>query len=142
MVGLVNKPMINGVVYAWSSIKINVMGETLTGVDAINYEEDQAIEGVYGAGNRKIGVSYGDVETPGSITLQRHEIDRLEDLSSTGRLQDLPPFEIIVSYTAGGRVKVHTLEFVIIKKNIGGGSKGENELSKELDLFIGNIKWK
>ena len=137
-----DSPMINGIGYSWSSISVTIGGRKLVGIRAIEYAEEQDIEGTKGAGNKDIEVGYGDVKLTGSITLLAYEVDALEELSPTGRLQDLEPFPIIVGFNAGGKIKVHRLTFCILKKNGRTGKSGDKFLEVQIPLFIGDIKYK
>ncbi len=43
-------PLINGILCSWADIKVAIAGVLLTGITAIDYEDKQVVENVYGAG--------------------------------------------------------------------------------------------
>ncbi len=89
MNGLRYPVMINGVVHSWSNLVVNVAGMVVTGITVLNYNDEQQIDDIYGAGQKPIGRGYGRITSSGSITLLREEIESLRAASSTGRLQDI-----------------------------------------------------
>lgn len=135
-------PLINGIAHSWSSITLTIMGVPIAGITKIDYSDDQEIEGNMGAGAKNVSVGYGSIKTEGSITLYAEEVEALTAASTTGRLQDIPPFDIVVSYTSGGKVHTHRLISVIFKKNSRSSSAGDKKIEVEIPLFIGDIKWK
>jgi hypothetical protein len=136
-----NYPLINGVGYSWASIKVTVLGRMVIGIRAIDYKDSQAIEGTYGAGNQAIEVGFGNITNEGNITLLGYELDALELLAPNGRIQEIPPFDIIVSWNAGTSVKVHRLENCIFKDNGRSNSQGDTMSEFQVPLFIGQIKF-
>jgi hypothetical protein len=77
--GLRTPPMINGVTPSWANIVVNISGVPVLGITAINYEDKQNTENVYGAGQRPVARGYGRIECSGNITLLRDEIEALRD---------------------------------------------------------------
>lgn len=134
---------INGHVYEWASITFNVAGVLVSGITAINYKEEQKMEPVFGAGNRQIGYSTGEITNPGNVTLLMEEVEALQSASPTGRLQDLPLFPIIVQFmTDDGKFANHTLKFCKFKNNGRDTKQGDLSIAVPLDLLIGEIAWK
>lgn len=139
-----NNPVnINGNVYTWGDVTCLIAGVPVVGVSAVEYNEDQAMEPVYGAGNRQIGYTKGKITNTGSITLAKEEIESLQKASLTGRLQDLPEFVIVVAYlTEEGKMANHTLKYCKMKNNGRSLSEGNGGISHKIDLLIGEIVWK
>ncbi len=52
----------------------------------------------YGAGRYPVGRAKGRITPSGKLILYQEEVQALSAQSPTGRLQDLPPFDIIVQY--------------------------------------------
>ncbi|WP_338813653.1 hypothetical protein V9L05_19975 [Bernardetia sp. Wsw4-3y2] len=135
-------PLINGNLYGWANIEFNVAGLDVYGVTSIEYTEEEETEMIYGAGNRPVGRAKGNITSEGSVTLQMEEIQRLQDISSTGRLQDVEPFSVIVSYLKkNGDTVTDTLRECVFTNN--GRSAGQNDKSIEQDLTlsVGFIEW-
>lgn len=135
--------LINGVAYEWSSIKFNVLGVPVVGIDAIEYKDSQDMENNYGAGVQPVSRSYGQVSYEGSITLHMAEVEAIQDAISSGRLQDAAEFDIVVSFQpTGGSIRTHTLQFCRFMENSRSLTKGDKVVAVEIPLLIGGIKWK
>lgn len=95
-------PLINGVLYGWSSISLNIAGTPTVGVTAINYKTTQTKENKYGASQYPIGRGYGRIEVEASVTLMMDVVESIRQASPTGTLTDILPFDIIVTYKRPG----------------------------------------
>jgi hypothetical protein len=135
--------LINGRAYSWADVHINILNTRVIGVKSISYDENEEMQDNFGAGNRPVNRSFGKIETEGSITLMMSEIEALQDASPTGRLQDIPEFDIIVSYLPNnGVIRNHTLKncrFMANGRELGTDSL---EITKEIPLKIAEIVWK
>jgi hypothetical protein len=134
--------LINGVSYAWRSIKMVIMGRLITSMTAIDYKESQDIEPNYGAGEKPIGIGFGQVKFTGSITLYKEVIEDLKAIAPNGRLQELPPFTITVSFTSNGRTTTEKLLSCVMMDNGVDTKAGDKSIPVKIPLFIGDIKWK
>lgn len=138
-----SQPLINGQAYAWSQIKCNILGLQIQGISSINYNENQEMQDNYGAGNRPVSRGYGKIETTASVTLHMEEIEALQGASTTGRLQDIPEFDIVISYLPeNGNIVNHTLKNVRFKSNGREISEGDMMIESELELQVSHIKWR
>lgn len=134
---------INGQVYSWSDITATIAGVPVAGITGISYKEEQAIDAVYGAGNRQVGYSSGKITNTGSVTLLKEEVEALQAAAPNGRLQEIPEFPIVVSYLTGdGKVAIHTLKFCKFKNNGREPKEGDMSIAITIDLLIGEIAWK
>ena len=106
--GLRTPPLINGVEPAWANLTVNIAGVPSVGITAIDYDDKQTIENIYGMGQTPIGRGYGNIEPTASITLLMSEVEAIRAASPTGRLQDIAPFDIVVSYTPVNATKITT----------------------------------
>lgn len=140
---MANTPLINGTAYAWSQIVFNVLGVQVSGVDSISYSEEQEMTDNYGSGTRPVSRSYGQITTEGSITLHMEEVEALQQAVESGRLQDIPEFDLPVSYLPeGGVITTHILKNVRFKSNSRSVTKGDAAIAVEIPLQISHIKWK
>ena len=141
--GLRTPPLINGVTPSWANIIVNIAGVPVIGITAINYEDKQEIENVYGAGQRAVARGYGRIDCTGSITLLRDEVEALRKASPTGRLQDLAPFNIMVSFVpyGGSVVANHNIKSCQFLNDGVDAKEGDTKLEKQLDLVVGSIDW-
>lgn len=137
-------PMINGVVHSWANLDVRIGGVPVTGITKISYNEEQAIENIYGVGQYPVGRGYGRITPSASITLLREEIEAIRSASPTGRLQDIDPFFIVVSFipSGGQRIKVDVLHDVQFTDDGLEASEGDTSNSKELTLVLSHIEHK
>lgn len=134
--------LINGVMYSWSQLVLTINGMPITGVTKIDYDDKQTIEPIYGIGQSPVGVGYGNIETSASITLFRGEVEAMREAVVTGRLQDIAPFDIVVSYIplTGGKVVNHKLRNCIIKNDPFSMGQGNTKDEVSLELFCAKIE--
>ncbi len=136
-------PMINGRVYSWADLVINILGVVVTGVTAISYKSKRDKENVYGAGAEPVGRGYGNKTYEGSITLHVDEIAAIEAASPSGSLDDIPPFTIVVSYQPEtGPIKTEKLKFCEFMENSRAWKQNDTKGEVEIPLVIGSIQWK
>lgn len=135
-------PNINGIMYDWSCVKASIAGVALVGVTAIEYDDKQDIQKAYGAGRVPFGYGKGRIDCTGKVTLYKEEVEALQVASPTGRLQDLPLFDINVSYLPeNGKIVNHVLKNVKFPNNSRKLKEGDTKNEVELDLMIMSIKW-
>lgn len=143
MNGIRHTPLINGVEPSWSNLTVNIAGLPETAIKKIDYSDDQTIDNIYGAGQRPVARGYGKIEATASVTLLRSAIENIREASDTGRLQDIAPFDIIVSFVPpqGGKVITHRIRNCQFKTD--GLSVGEDDTSIETDmeLVVSHIEW-
>lgn len=139
---MASTPLINGINYSWASITVNLLGSPIIGITAIEYADKQKIENTYGAGNFPVGRGFGPIAFSGAITLYKEELEALQNNAPNGRIQDLPPFDIIVAYQAGDKVTVHRLEAVSFAENNRSVNNENLSITAKIPLVIGNIRWK
>lgn len=135
-------PLVNGKLYDWADIVLTIAGVPVTGVTGIEYKDEQEVEMKYGAGRYPVGFGKGRISCDGKITLYQEEVEAIQRQSPTGRLQDIAPFNIIVSYLPDtGIVSTDKLRNVVFKNN--GRSWGEGDTGKtvEIDLAMSHIEW-
>lgn len=135
-------PNINGIMYDWSCVKVAIAGVTLIGITAVDYGDKQDIQKAYGAGRLPIGYGKGRIDCSGKITLYQEEVEALQAASPTARLQDLPMFDVNVSYLPeNGKVVHHILKGVKFPNNERKNKEGSTKNEVELDLMIMSIDW-
>jgi hypothetical protein len=136
-------PLINGIAHSWADISINIMNTPVYGVSALKYEDNQEIVDNYGAGNRPVSRGYGKIECSGSITLHSEELLALQKAAPNGRIQEIPPFDIVVCFTPADSVNMTTdiLKNCQFKKNARDIKEGDTKLETETELIISHIIW-
>ena len=135
--------MINGHEYSWADIVVNIAGAPLTGITGIDYDDDQEVVNVYGAGRFPVSRSKGRITCSSKISLLTSEVIALQKKAPNGRLQDIAPFPIIVSYIPddGGEVVTDKLRNCQFKTNRRNWSEGDTSKSVDIDLVISHIEW-
>lgn len=138
------QPLINGEAYSWSQITVNILNTPIAGISAISYSDNQEMQNNYGAGNYPVTQGVGKIEFEGSMTLHKEELEALQSAVSTGRLQDIPAFDVVISFIpiGGQNIKTHTLKFCKFKNNGRELSQGDMMFEQQIDLLIGNILWR
>lgn len=136
-------PLINGKSYEWADIIVNILGVPLVGVTAIEYSDKQNMENVYGAGSNPVSRGYGKNEPTAKITLLMEEVQALVKVSPTGRLQDIPEFDISVLYVDTALVTVkNKLRNVRFMNNEIKSKTGDTSTPVEIELILSHIEWK
>ncbi len=137
-------PEINGVVHSWANLVVNIAGVPVTGITKISYKDSQTIESIYGAGQRPVGRGYGRIECSASITLLRDELEAIRAASDTGRLQDIAPFDIIVSFLpiGGQLLTTHKIRNAQFKDDGVDANEGDTSNTSDCELIISHIEWR
>lgn len=135
-------PFINGKLYDWADIVTTIAGVPVTGIVAIEYSDDQEVEVKYGAGRYPVGYGKGRIKPTAKITLYQEEVEAIQAQSVNGRLQDIAPFNINVTYMPdSGIVKTDKLRNCMFKNNKRNWKEGDTGKTVELDLLLSNINW-
>lgn len=135
-------PLVNGKLYDWADIVLTIAGVPVTGVTGIEYKDEQEVEMKYGAGRYPVGFGKGRISCDGKITLYQEEVEAIQRQSPTGRLQDIAPFNIIVSYLPDtGIVSTDKLRNVVFKNNGRTWGEGDTGKTVEIDLAMSHIEW-
>lgn len=136
-------PLINGRTYDWGMVRASIGGVSTDNCAAINYDDSQEVEPVYAGGRYPVGYGKGRIEPTGSITLLMEDVVALQGAAPGGRLQDIAPFDIVVSYLhpEPGKVVTDVLQGCVFKTNKRNWNEGDTSQSVELPLMIGKIQW-
>ena len=136
-------PLINGREYSWGDIVALINGTNMTGITGIEYSDDQEVTENYGAGRYPVSRSKGRITSAGKITLYVSEVMALQKQAPNGRLQDIAPFDITVSYVPddGGVVVTDRVRNCQFKKNERSWSEGDTSKTVDLDLAVSHIEW-
>ena len=135
-------PMVNGMLVGWADMVVLVGGVPVTGIVGVEYGEDQEIVNKYGAGRYPVGRSKGRITPNGKLILYQEEVVALQAQSVNGRLQDLPPIEIQVSYLPeSGIVVTDKIRNCHISGNARKWKEGDTGQEVELTLVTSHIEW-
>lgn len=143
MNGLRQIPLINGVEPSWANLTVNIAGFPEIGITAINYDDEQAIENIYGAGQQPIARGYGNITPKASVTLLRSAVEAIRSASPTGRLQDIAPFDIIVCFVPinGTLLVTHRIRNCQFMKDGLDIKQGDTKNETQFDLIPSHIEF-
>lgn len=135
-------PMVNGMLCSWADIVVLIGGVPVTGVTGVEYDDQQEVVNKYGAGRYPVGRSKGRITCTGKLILYQEEVQALSAQSVTGRLQDLPPFDVIVQYMPdSGLIVTDKIRNCHVSDNARKWKEGDTGQEVELSLVPSHIEW-
>lgn len=91
--------MFNSKDYGWVDIDIVIAGVVVTHATGISYKTAQEKEAVYARGNKPLHIARGNVSYSGELKMLQGGVEKMQESIAAGNdLNDLPPFDIIVTY--------------------------------------------
>lgn len=138
------KVLVNGKAYDWATIEISMLGvSVVVGATAITYNDEEEMEDLYGQGKYPVSRSTGNYVATGSITLYMKELERLQAIAPNARIQEIPEFDIVVSYIMpnASEITSHRLQSCRFKMNGREVAQNDKGISKEIELQIAAINW-
>jgi len=135
---------INGQLYSWADIRLNLLGRDVVGILAIDYGDGVTVKKVMGRGKKRIGRVIGDYDATATITLEMSEAEALNQSLKPGEtIYDIPPFDVPVSYVNDDLMLVnHVLKGCTFMKQSRGSKAGEvKEIDAPLPLDVTEIDW-
>lgn len=138
-----SRVLINGQAYVWAQLRVNILGRQVIGISKISYKEAEAMQDNFGAGNRPVSRSYGQITAEGSMTLHMEELEALQAATPDGRIQSIPEFDVVVSYQPTlGRIVNHTLHNCRFMENSREPGKEDMLIEAEVPMIVSHISWK
>ena len=135
-------PLINGQEYAWGDIVCAINGVPVTGITAVSYSDKQEMQNNYGAGRHPISRSKGRITPSAKITLYQSEVVALVKQTLNGRLQDIAPFDITVSYLPeNGMIVTDKIRNCQFTENKRDWKEGDMKQEVELELLPSHIEF-
>lgn len=135
-------PLINGVEYGWADITLIIAGVPISGFSAIEYDDDQDIKNIYRGGRYPSSRGKGRISLGAKITISMAELLAIQAKSVNGRIQDIAPFTIQVSYIPdGGKIVHDIIHDCQFKRNQRKWKEGDVSQDVELELVISKITW-
>lgn len=134
---------INGNLYDWESVEIQLPNGTAIGVADISYNDERPVEARYGKGSVPRGFGRKNYKAAGSMELDLDEAERLREALG-GSVYGGAPFSIVVSYANDDMPRVtDTLPDVKIVKADSGAKQGDENVGvRKLDFeILSPIKW-
>ncbi len=135
-------PLVNGMLCTWADIVVLIGGVPVTGITGAEYDDQQEVVNKYGAGRYPVGRAKGRISCTGKLILYQEEVQALSAQSSTGRLQDLPPFDVIVQYIPDSGILVtDKIRNCHISGNARKWKEGDTGQEVEVTLVPSHIEW-
>lgn len=135
-------PLINGKAYEFADITCIILGTPIIGVTAIEYGETDNIENVYATGRYPVARGFGQIEPSANITILMNEVMNIVSFAPNGRLQDIPEFDIIVTFTDVNLIPVvHKIRNCRFKTNMITSATGDTSIPMDLELIVSHIEF-
>lgn len=136
-------PLINGEAYSWGQVVCNILGVPVAGITSIEYGDNQEMTDNYGAGNFPVSRGFGKYAAEAKVTLHMEEVEAIMNANAIGRLQEIPEFDIIVSFIPeNGIERTHKIKNCRFKNNKRPMKTGDTSVEVELDLITSHIQWR
>jgi hypothetical protein len=134
-------PLINGINYSWSNVKLNLFGVPVVGITEIHYSRKQKKENNYGVGVDAVSRGYGNVENEASITIYRDEWNKIIQAATNKDPLQIKPFDIQVIF-GGSSVNFQqdTLRACEFANDPFEAKQGDTKMLVKLDLVVGLIE--
>ena len=136
------KTVINslGKLVGWNSVTFRLLGRDVIGIAKIQYNDEQVSANAHGAGKYPVGIEDGNYTAAASVDLFNEEFRALQDaLPSGGRIQDIEPFDITVSYLNGSNRVNDVLHNVRFLNNGVDVKQGDGKIVRSFNLAITHI---
>ena len=135
--------MINGNLYDWESVEIQLPNGIAIGVTNIDYDDERPVEERYGKGSVPRGYGRKNYKASAKMELDLDEAARLQ-AALGGSVYDSAPFPIIVSYaTEGQPIIIDILPACKITKTSTSAKQGDDNVGqRKYDLkVLDPIEW-
>lgn len=133
-------PLINGVAYNWSNVKLNLFGVPVIGITDIEYARKQKKENLYGYGQEAIARGYGNIENEGSISLYLDEWNKIINAAPNKDPLKIGIFDIQVIFGSSSvNFKQDTLRSCEFVDDPFTGKQGDTKFIIKIPLIIGAI---
>lgn len=131
-----------GTLIGWNDITVNLFGRDLEGITGVTYTDDQEMENAYGRGAYPQGQEIRNYTAEATLTLRLEEVLALQQSLPRGsRLQEIPGFDMVVSYEYQGSVYSDVVKNCRFKNNGREAAQGDGSMVVEFDLLCSHIEW-
>ncbi len=131
-----------GTLTGWNNTAVNLFGRELEGIEAFKYNDDEDVQVAYGAGKYPIGKARSNYKADASITLYFEEVVAIQKQLPKGlRLQDIPDFDIPVSYEHDGSIYTDIIRNCSFKNSGHEGKSGDGKMTMEYNLVPTHIDY-
>ena len=135
--------MVNGLLYDWESVEIQLPNGIAIGITNIDYDDERPIEERYGKGSVPTGYGRKNYKASAKMELDLDEAERLATALGV-EIYKAAPFPIVVSYGGDGMPTVtDVLPSCKITKISSGAKQGDDNVGqRKYDLkVLAPIEW-
>jgi len=126
----------------WNNTAVNLFGRTLEGIDMFKYTDNVNINVEYGAGGMPVGKSRGNYKAEATISMYFEESVALQKSLPQGmRLQDIPDFDIPVTYEHEGSIYTDVIRNCSFSTNGREGRNDQGKMVMEYPLVPSHIDY-
>lgn len=131
-----------GTLTGWNNMTLNLFGRDVEGIDSIKYTDEEDIAVAFGAGKMPVGKTRGNYTCQASISLYFEEVAAIQKSLPAGmRLQDIPDFDIPVSYEYQGSIYRDLIRNCSFKNTGREVKNGEGKIVTEHTLIPSHIDY-
>lgn len=127
--------MANTKQFAWSDVKINLLGRTLIGVQGVSYKASVEVEPVFGRGNKPLSMQSGNYTFEGEIMLLQSELEALraavKAINPLYKITDIS-FDLVVAYGDG----LNAVTDIVLGCQITEYEKGMEQNDKFMEITL------
>lgn len=122
--------MINGNVYDFEAIKVELPSGAVVMLESISYKDKKDDEVITGVHNLPVGIGRGEYSGECDMEISRYEYDKLEaHMAEAGGFYNFGPVDIVVSYgNADQEVLIDELSVHFTERDFSA-SKGDKSLN-------------
>ncbi|SHJ76007.1 hypothetical protein SAMN02745146_0095 [Hymenobacter daecheongensis DSM 21074] len=131
-----------GTLTGWNNTNVNLFGRDLEGIEAFKYSDSTEIDVAYGAGGMPIGKTRGNYKAEASISLYVEEVIAIQKQLPKGmRFQDIPDFDVPVTFEHQGSLYTDVVRNCSFKDNGKESKNGEGKMVREYTLVPSHIDY-
>lgn len=131
-----------GEMSGWNNVTLNWLGRDVEGMSELEYDDDQEMENIMGAGGYSVGQGTGNYNAKASVTLYIEEVRAMEKQLPRGkRLQDIKISAVQVEYDLDGEIIRDVIRNVRIKNRGVAVKNNDKTIAFKHDLLVSHIDW-
>lgn len=141
---MANKQLINGKVYDWSSVNINVSGMENIEPTEISYDDEQELEAIYGKRGGIRGFGTGNVKNSVKLSMLREDFNEMCRVIKSEGYKNFYKYvipKVVVSYADDGATTcTDTITNLRFSKRSFKTAQGDKSVKVDLDGMAMKIK--
>lgn len=141
---MAEKQLINGKVYDWSSVTINVSGMENIEPTEISYDDEQELEAIYGRGGGIRGFGTGNVKNSVKLSMLREDFNEMCRVIESKGYKNFYKYvipKVVVSYADDGATTcTDTITNLRFSKRSFKTAQGDKSVKVDLDGMAMKIK--